>query len=234
MATTIRTPVLIERGSHDYPSRDGRPMGESDVHRNVMFETIETLKAFFAGQQVYVTGNLLMFYEPGNRRKHLSPDAMVIKGAPPGLRLNYLVWEEGHSPQVVIEITSPSTKREDLRTKYELYRTVIRVPEYFLFDPKDEYLSPRLQGFRLVGDVYVPIAAVDGRLPSHELELHLEANESQLRFYNPRTGRWIPTLHEIRDEAEQAQQEAEQAHAENARLRRELDELKRRMGEQSR
>jgi hypothetical protein len=28
-------------------------------------------------------------------------------------RINYLIWEEGHAPQVVIEITSSSTQSED-------------------------------------------------------------------------------------------------------------------------
>src|SRR2546428_7341906 len=95
MASTVDQPLqIVERGNPDYPTRDGRPMGESDVHRNVMFDTIEALKAYYAGQQVYVTGNLLVFYRPGDKRRHLSPDAMVIKGVAPGLRLNYLIWVE--------------------------------------------------------------------------------------------------------------------------------------------
>jgi Uma2 family endonuclease len=201
-------------------------MGETDVHRNVMFETIETLKVYYAGQQVYVTGNLLVFYRPGDKRRHVSPDAMVVKGAQPGLRLNYLIWQEGHTPNVVIEITSSSTRNEDLKKKFEVYRTEMRVNEYFLFDPKDEYLSPRLQGFRLIGDQYVPVELVSGRLPSLELGLHLEGSGEQLRFFDATSGHWIPTLPELHEQAEEAQQRAEE---ENARLRRELDELRRKL-----
>jgi Uma2 family endonuclease len=225
-STAFESSQIREFGSKEYPTRDGRPMGETDVHRNVMFETIETLKAYYAGQQVYVTGNLLVFYRPGDKRRHVSPDAMVVKGAQPGLRLNYLIWQEGHTPNVVIEITSPSTRNEDLKKKFDIYRTEMHVREYFLFDPKDEYLSPRLQGFRLVGDEYIPIELIAGRLESSELGLHLEASGEQLRFYDPSKTRWIPTLHELQEQAEEAQQKAEE---ENARLRREVEELRRRL-----
>jgi Uma2 family endonuclease len=220
-------------------------MGETDVHRNVMFETIETLKAHYAGQQVYVTGNLLVFYRPGDKRRHVSPDTMVVKGAHRGLRLNYLIWQEGYSPNVVIEITSPSTRKEDLKQKFDIYRTEMHVPEYFLFDPKDEYLAPRLQGFRLAGEQYLPIQMSEGRLPSSELGLYLEASGEQLRFFDPVTARWLPTLHELQEQAEEAQRLAEEAQrlaeeaqrraeSENARLLRELDELRRKLaGENS-
>ena len=186
MASTIFQPhAVAELGSREYPTRDGRPMGETDYHRMVMTETIETLKSYYAGKQVYVTGNLLLFYRPGNKRQHVSPDVMVVKGAVLGPRLNYLLWEERLPPQVVIEITSASTRQEDLKKKFEVYRTEIRVREYFLFDPLDDYLSPRLQGFRLTGEQYVPIEAADGRLPSEEMGLHLEGAGDKLRLFDP-------------------------------------------------
>lgn len=219
MRPADRAQSTEERGSREYPTRDGRPMGETDTHRNVMYETIETLKAYYEGQQVYVTGNLLVFYRPGDKRRHVSPDAMVVKGAPPGPRLNYLIWEEGRSPQVVIEITSPSTRREDLQKKFEIYRTEMAVHEYFLFDPKDEYLRPRLQGFRLEGGQYVAIEPVANRLASEELGLHLEADGEQLRFFVPTNGRRLPTFSEVREQAE----------AENARLRQEIEALRRKL-----
>jgi Uma2 family endonuclease len=250
MATaTIQTERDSLLGSYDYPTRDGRPMGETDWHRNVMFDMIETLKAWYGDQQVYVTGNLLLFYEEGNRRKHISPDTMVVKGARQGVRLNYLVWQEGRTPNVVIEITSPSTRNEDLRKKYEIYRTILRVSEYFLFDPLDEYLKPRLQGFRLIGDEYVPIEPQSRRLPSKELSLHLEASGKQLRLFDPVAGVWLPTIQERAQQAELAQQQAELAQqqaelaqqqategerralAENERLQRELDDLRNRLAE---
>jgi Uma2 family endonuclease len=224
-----------------YPTSDGRPMGETDLHRCQMFDAIETLKLFFAGRQVYVTGNLLLCYRPGNRRKHVSPDVMVVKGIEPRERENYLPWVEGKGPDVVIEVTSASTRDEDEDEKAEIYRDIIRVKEYFLFDPRAEYLSPPLQGFRWVDGRYVPIELVDGRLPSLELGLHLEKQESTLRFFDPSAGEVLLTPNERRERAEEAQRLAEearrqaeearrQAAAENELMRREIESLKKRLG----
>ena len=184
-------------GSYDYPTNDGRPMGETDWHRIAMVESIETLQAWYEGQQVYVSGNLLLCYEQGNRRKHVSPDVMVVKGARVGVRLNYLLWEEGLPPNVVIEITSATTRQEDLTKKFEIYRTEIGVREYFLFDPLDDYLKPRLQGFRLIDGEYVPIELQDRRLPSEELGLSLEACEYKIRFFDQARGVQLPTFQEL-------------------------------------
>ena len=94
-------------------------------------------------------GNILLYYRPGNKRRHVSPDVMVVRGLEQRDRENYLLWEEGRAPNVVIEVTSQSTRDEDLEDKLEIYRDEIGVAEYFLFDPRSEYLNPALQGHRL-------------------------------------------------------------------------------------
>ena len=66
----------------------------------------------------------------------------------------------------MIEVTSPSTRKEDLVHKRRIYQDEIKVAEYFLFDPRSEYLNPSLQGHRLSGGRYEPILPVSGRLPS--------------------------------------------------------------------
>src|SRR6476660_421776 len=110
-------------------------MAGTDVHRDLMVEVIETLSARYADDpDVYVTGNLLLFYEQGNKRRHVSPDCFVVFGVPKGNRENYLMWEEGKGPDVVIEITSKTTRAEDVKKKYLLYQDVLGVTEYFLFD----------------------------------------------------------------------------------------------------
>ena len=238
-----------------YPTTDGRPMGETDLHRNIMFASIESLKLHYRGQQVYVSSNLLLFYQPGNRRRHVSPDVLVVKGLEPHERENYLLWEEGRPPHVVIEVTSDSTRDEDLYDKFEIYRDQIRVVEYFLFDPRGDYLEPALQGYRLKARRYEPVKPVAGHLPSRELGLHLEAHNRELRFFDPAAGSWIPTPDEARQaaeaerrqaeaerrqaEAERRQAEAERrqaerkwqhAEAEAERLRQELEAIRRRLG----
>lgn len=221
--------VVTDR--NDYPTSDGRPMAETDVHRKLMMQVIETLLARYETRpDVYVTGNLLLFYEKGNKRRHVSPDCFVVFGVPNHDRLNYLLWNETQGPAVVIEVTSKSTKREDMETKFALYRDVLAVPEYFLFDPKAEYLDPPMQGFRLVGGQYTRIDHVGGRLPSTSLGLHLERSGQTLRLWDPETKAWLPIPAE-RLAAERAAKEAERAgrtaaEAEVERLRREIDQLR--------
>ena len=208
ISKTIATKPSID--DIDYPTSDGRPMGETDLHRNVMIAAIESLKLHYAGQQVYVSGNILLFYEPGNRRRHLSPDVLVVKGLEQRDRNHYLLWEEGRAPDVVVEVTSASTRKEDMDDKFALYRDQIEVAEYFLFDPRSEYLKPALQGYRLHAGEYRAIALEEGRLPSAELGLCLEQHGNQLRFYDPAAQRWLPTVEEARQQAEQERQQAEQ------------------------
>jgi Uma2 family endonuclease len=218
-------------------------MAETDLHRDLMIALIQILQAYYAPEpMVYVSGNLLVFYIPGDKRRHLSPDVFVVKGVAKRRRLNYLVWQEGKAPDLVIEITSSSTKAEDLKHKFQLYQNVLRVSEYFLFDPTEDYLDPPLQGYRLKRGVYVPITAREGRLPSKVLGLHLERHETELRLYDPSTGRWLPTPAEQLEQVETARQREQkarqreqkarqQAEAENERLRRELDALRQRRPE---
>src|SRR6184192_2667660 len=78
---------------NDYPTSDGKPMAETDYHRVLMIELIHTLDEFFAPvPDVYVSGNLLVFYEKGNKRRHVSPDVFVVHGVEKAYRPNYLMW----------------------------------------------------------------------------------------------------------------------------------------------
>jgi Uma2 family endonuclease len=221
MATTPRSRAGREV---DYPTSDGKPMAETDVHRDLMVELIQTLEARYAADpRAYVSGNLLLFYEEGNRRRHVSPDVFVVLGVAKKKRDHYLTWLEGQGPDLVIELTSKSTRSEDVKTKMALYRDVLRVPEYFLFDPFEDYLQPPMQGYRLVEGRYDPIEWVAGRLPSEILGLHLERDGIGLRLHDPATGLRLPTLGEV---VGTQRLRADQAEAEVAQLRRELEALR--------
>jgi Uma2 family endonuclease len=208
-----------------YPDSDGKPLGETPLHVLNFRWLLEVLEVWFAEQKrVFVAGNMFVYYEEGNPRRHVSPDVFVVRGIrkvtnPP--RRRYLLWEE-KPLDFVIELTSKSTRREDTRDKMEVYRDLIGVKEYFLYDPFDEYLHPSLQGFRLSRGQYVPIQPVDGRLPSRVTGLHLEIAGELLRLYDPAAQAWLPTPPEERAAREAAEEE-------NARLRREIEELRRQL-----
>lgn len=192
MATTPRFSV---KRKVDYPTSDGKPMAETDVHRQDMVDLIETLQDRYQDDpNTYVTGNLLLFYEEGNRRKHISPDVFLAHGvrkSPP--RNYYQMWVEGKGPDLVIEITSKTTRREDEKKKWKIYRDVLKVPEYIQFDPTEDYLRPSMQGHRLIDGEYLPIALVANRLPSEILGFHFERDGTELRLFDPATRRRLLT-----------------------------------------
>jgi Uma2 family endonuclease len=202
-------------------------MAETDLHRDLMHTLIATLRAWFAADPlVYVSGNLLVYYVRGNKRVHVAPDVFVVPGVGNQPRENYLLWEEGGGLDVVIELTSKTTMIEDIEEKYNLYVSKLRVKEYFLFDPKEEYLTPSFQGYRRTRSRFQPIRAAAGRLPSKVLGLHLERDGTQLRLWDPKSRSRVLTPDELIETAEQVRRNAE---AEIGRLRRENEELRRRL-----
>jgi Uma2 family endonuclease len=222
MSTTHTTPPPV---AVDYPDGDGRPVAETPLHRDNLLGTIDMLRRHFAGDpMVYVSGKMFVYYVHGDRLRALAPDVFVVRGVPDRQRRVYKTWEEGRGPDVVIEMTSRSTREEDLEDKFALYRDTLHVAEYFLFDPESEYLDPPLQGYRLTEGRYEPIEPVEGRLPSEVLGLHLQSIGQILRLYDPAAGRIVPTWQESALEAEAALRAAAE---ENERLRRELEALRR-------
>lgn len=160
-----------------YPETDGKPMAESDLHRGVMFAIIHLLQRFFAAQQVYVSGNLLIYYEEGNRYKSVAPDCFVVRGIPSHLRDVYKIWAEGKGPEVVFEVSSKSTQRVDLGHKMRLYAE-LGVQEYFIYDPTSEYLDPPLVAYELVGGGYVPMKPVKEEVLLGDLAFMPEQTEA--------------------------------------------------------
>ena len=221
---------VIQVTSVSYPESDGKPMGETDQHRKEMIREMELLERFFQGQQVYVSGDLLVYYERGNPKKFVVPDVFVVLGLEPGDRRIYKLWVERKAPNVVIEVTSRKTKKKDTVAKPALYAK-LGIGEYFLFDPTEDYLHPPLQGSRLAGDGYEPLAPdAQGALISRELGLRLQPHGGQLMFYRLDTGERLLTAEEAwraEEEARRAEAEAlRAAEAEVARLREELRRLR--------
>jgi Uma2 family endonuclease len=194
----------------DYPESDGRPMTETDIHREQMTDLLTALKAYFRDDpQAYVAGNLMMYYTEGEPKDCVSPDIFVVRGIPKRNRRVYKIWQEGRSPDVVIELTSRSTRDEDLGSKRWIYAE-LGVREYFIFDPLGDYLTPPLRGYRLVGDEYIRMEGDGTRLMSQSLGLELRIVDSWLRLFDPEAGRFLPTPAELADEVERLRAELAQ------------------------
>lgn len=213
MATALQSLKTPRPRSVYYPTGDGKPMAETDKHRDQGIYGIEALKVRFADRpDVYVSGNNFLFWEEGSPRKKVSPDVYVVFGVGVRQRDSYKAWEEGGKlPDVVFEITSKSTQQEDVEKKRPLYRDVLKVPEYVQFDPTGDYLDPRLQGHRLENGVYVPIPLEQGdRLYSVQLGLYVVMLGQTFRFYDPLRQEFLRTPEEQAQRAEQEARRAEQ------------------------
>ena len=230
MSQSVLSPVI------DYPCSDGQPMGESDLHIDCITYLRDALRRQFErrGQRdVYVAGNMFLYYEVGNPRAVVAPDVFVVLGAPAHPRDSYLLWKEPKGPDFVLEVTSASTRREDEGRKRELY-AALGVQEYFLYDPRGEYLAPPLQGFRLRGGEYRPLPALTvlpggGAAVRSEvlgLDLRNRREERMLRLHDPATGRDLLTYGELeRAHEEEAAAARRAAEARVAKLEARLRDL---------
>lgn len=202
-----------------YPESDGEPMAETDRHRNLMMDFIFMLKDYFEDvNDVYVSGNLLMYYEEGNIYKSVAPDVFVVFGVSKKERRTYRTWEEGRTPDFVLEVASPSTYANDITDKKELYATVLSVQEYYIYDPYGE-IHPHFQGYRLVDGAYQAIEFVDGRLPSVVLGLELAERDGILILYDANHSVWLPPPKTRVLEAEARLENAEARAAQEAEAR---------------
>ncbi len=204
----------------EYPSSDGRPVAETPLHYDRLRDAATALQIRYQRRaDVFVGANMLVYDTPGDKRRHLSPDVFVAFGVGNHDREVYKLWEE-RSPAFVLEITSKGTHGEDVGTKRRRYAEW-GVAEYFLYDPRAEYLDPPLRGLSLVGRGYRAMS--ERVLPngarghfSEALGLWLWLRGGELRLYDPATGADLLTPAEqvARADAATARAETEAARAE--------------------
>ncbi|NEN96501.1 MAG: Uma2 family endonuclease [Moorea sp. SIO3I7] len=223
-----------------YPDSDGKPMTESDPTRDYLIYGVEALKSYFKNREdVYVSGNLFIYYQKGEPDQVVSPDVFVVFGVENKQRRSYKAWEEGGKlPSWVLEITSKSSRNSDQTTKRQLYQTM-GVLEYFQYDPTGDYLNPPLKGLRLVKGKYQPIPSKslgdgDFSIDSEVLGLELQVHQVKLEFFDPKLGKKLLNFKELeiayqRAKLEQtaetqARQQAELERAAEAQARQRAEE----------
>ncbi|WP_414512496.1 Uma2 family endonuclease [Nostoc sp. PCC 9305] len=203
-----------------YPSSDGEPLAESYAHLCALLATLEVLRQYLLDRQATVLSNQFLYYAQGFPRLRVAPDVMVIFNVAPGGRDNYKIWEEGQVPVVIFEMTSEGTKNQDTGFKKTLYEQ-LGVIEYWLFDPKGEWIEEQLQGYRLRGEVYEPIT--DSRCEPLQLRLQIEGQ--LIGFYREDTGEKLLIPEELAEALKQERLAREQAESQVERLKEQLRSL---------
>ena len=233
MTQRVLSPAAIE-----YPSGDGEPMAENDWQLRAILDAFGVLDHYFRDRpDVYVSSDLLIYYEEGNPKARVAPDVFVAFGAPKHNRQVYKLWEEGPVPAFVMEVASRGTWREDDGPKAELYEW-LGVKEYWQYDPTGDYLGLRLKGRRLVAGRYEPqpvVESLDGTvfLRSETLGLDFRVKGEERYFFDPAADRRLPDWFgldaarqdaETRAEAAETQAEAAETRAEAAETQAEAAE----------
>jgi Uma2 family endonuclease len=218
------------------PCDDGVPM-ETQRHKMQMDLLIETLYPWLAARDNgYVGGNMFVYYSSSQLKNQdfKGPDFFAVLDVPKAERKCWVLWEEGKSPDVVIELLSESTAEQDKTKKKLVYQNQMRVPEYFWYDPFD---PDDWRGFRLVGGVYQDMELdVNDRYISEKLGLALVRWPGNYNGVEAVWLRWATlegvlmpcgTERVIQAQAlaEQAQAQADQAQAQADRLAAKLREM---------
>ena len=212
-STTPTTPIV-------YPSSDGEPVAETYDHLYALLTTLEVLKQYLTGRQATVLADQFLYYAQGFPRLRIAPDVMVIFDVEPGGRDNYKTWEEGQVPVVIFEMTSKGTQDQDKTFKRTLYEQ-LGVLEYWLFDPKGEWIEEKLQGYRLRGETYEPIT--DSR--SEPLQLRLVVEGKLIGFYREDNGEKLLIPDELAQALQLAEERAEQERQQRDQAQQQLAEM---------
>ncbi|MGA1264111.1 MAG: Uma2 family endonuclease [Prochlorothrix sp.] len=203
------TPTQPQTPQIFYPSSDGEPLAETSLHVDVIITLVVLLRQYlqdhFADRAPLILADQFVYYAENFPRLRFAPDVAVIFGVAPGPRDNYKIWQEKQVPTVIFEITSPGTQQQDQEVKKDLYEK-IGVQEYWLFDPKGEWIPEQLRGYRLVGEDYQPI--LDAK--SLALGLRFQIEGPSLALYQLATGEKLLTPEEVAA-ARQAEVTARQA-----------------------
>ncbi|MEO1144291.1 MAG: Uma2 family endonuclease [Cyanobacteria bacterium J06638_22] len=213
--TSLTSPPAIESDIF-YPSSDSEPLAETSDHVLALLTIFAVLTQYLQGQQAIVLADQFFYYSQGFPRLRVAPDVMVVFNVSSGSRDNYKLWEEGEIPSVVFEVTSNGTQDRDQGFKLGLYEQ-LGVSEYWLFDPKNEWIEGQLQGYRLQNDAYVPVSEP----VSEALGLRLAVEGKLLGFYRVDSGERLLIPDELaaalKTESQRRLEAEEQAEAERQR-----------------
>lgn len=164
-------PVAMPPTEDELPCDDGVPM-ETERHRLQMELLLSTLAPWLDGKG-YAGGNMFLYFSLAQAKYNdfVGPDVFVALDVPKRERKSWVSWQEGKTPDVVVELLSESTADYDKTRKKEIYQNRVKVGEYFWFDP---FNPEDRAGFRLDGGHYRPIPrTADQALISNALGLWL-------------------------------------------------------------
>jgi Uma2 family endonuclease len=226
---TAEHPFQMPPTQADLPYDDDEKV-ETQRHKLQMELLIDGLLPWLdTREDGYVGGNMFVYYSLAqvNNKDYKGPDVFVALDVPKGERLSWVSWEEGKTPDVVIELLSDSTATFDKTKKKQIYQNQMHVPEFYWFDP----FNPQdWSGFHLQSGQYQPIQPnAQGHLLCAVLNLTLTRWQGTFKQVETTWLRWADLNGDIlltaeeqayqhaEQEAHRAEQEAQRAEQESQR-----------------
>lgn len=217
--TDTYRPLTAEEARIAYPEQREDDMGETSIHFKLIADFLNILRLFFKDRKdVFLSANLNVYFVEGNPDKWLAPDILVAFGVPSGERTSYKLWEEGRFPQVIIEVASERSWKKDVADKMELYDE-LGAEEYYILDPKFEFLPAPMLAFRRQGGRLIAVPADNDRMHSEHLGLDIVRDVSGYRLFDPEAGQFLLTLAESEERRREAENLNDTLQAEIERLR---------------
>ncbi|MDW8394962.1 MAG: Uma2 family endonuclease [Anaerolineae bacterium] len=226
------------------PEEDGEPL-ENQWHYLQAALLRECIEQHWHGRTDYFIGvNMFVFYSPTQAQtlEFRGPDLFVVRdvdGTRP--RKRWVVWNEERSPDLVVELLSERTRKEDLGSKKTTYEQKLRVLEYVCYgpDPTEGAVEVELHAWQLMARGYQPKSVNErGWVWSEVLEAWLGTWDGEysrvrarwLRLYD-REGQLVPNKDEVAEIARQ-RAEAERQRAEAAEHERDIERRRAEAAEQ--
>jgi Uma2 family endonuclease len=172
---------------YDLPREDSEEPGLPDEFHGFQPQLLrETFQpAQMTAADIFVGTDINLYYDPRRPQWHKRPDWFVVLGVPRAmrqedLRWSYVIWQEGVSPFLAVELLSPGTEAEDLGqtlrevnqppTKWQVYEQILRIPYYVVFDRYDH----QFRAFQLMGMRYQELKLTDQVLWLEDINLSLQ------------------------------------------------------------
>jgi len=182
----------------EFPEEPGLPDEFHDLQPQLLSRTLHLRQ--YRREYWFSASDLNVYYDVHHPIWHKRPDWFLAVGVPrlydgQDLRRSYVVWQEGRSPEIIVEFLSPGTEAEDLGRflnteegepensgngftnrnappkKLEVYERYLRVPHYLVYSR----YTQQLRYFKLIGSGYQEqaIAPTNPRVWLEELEVGL-------------------------------------------------------------
>jgi Uma2 family endonuclease len=213
-------PVNTLPTMYDLPSENAEEMGLPDKFHDLQPRLLSET-CLPATEDFFIGIDLNLYYDVKHTGWYKRPDWFLVLGTSDSkfqadLRLSYVVWQEGLTPFLMVELLSPGTESEDLGqtlrvvgkppTKWQVYEQILRVPYYAVFDR----YSNQFRMFCLQGIQYVELAISGQGFWFDVLELGLgvwsgvyKGVEGQWLCWYDAAGNWVLSEGERMLKAEQ-------------------------------